>query len=161
MLTAASFAAVLLLTPAPAQTEAAWTDGESASATFTAMTLVAPSMTECTYSPALAGSSTISIKWRPPGNMTFQPGPNVDYRLDLEDSAGQLAGAVQITSFNTTGPAGGVYTSNVSFSAGNLNNRYRVTFRSKIGTQWLSATYSAARASYSGITARCAVSNPA
>lgn len=160
---AGALTCALLVVPAAGTTEAAWTDGETGSATFKAMTLQAPTMTGCTFNPGLVGlGSTVTIQWRAPANMAFAPGTNLDYGLAREDLAGQLLGLLTTTGFNTTGPVSGIYTSTVSFTTLTLGTRYRVTFRSKIGTQWLSAQASTAHATSSVLgPTTCTVAGPA
>lgn len=160
--TAGALTCALFAAPATTTTEAAWTAREINSATFKAMVLQAPTMTGCTFNPGLVGlGSTIRIQWTAPGNMVFQPATNLDYTLAREDGAGQLL-PLTPTGFSTTGPAGGTYTSTISFTTLALGTRYRVNFRSKVGTQWLSNQSSAAHAtSPPVVSSTCTVSGPA
>lgn len=86
---AAALAAVgvvaALVLPAPEQTEAAWSDPEYASGTFTAMTVPAPIYTSCSASGLLGLTAVLTITWRAPAGSS---GLTLEY--GQSDSSGLL-----------------------------------------------------------------------
>lgn len=110
-LLSAMLVALTLLVPAPEQTEASWTDGENAKATFTATSVPAPIIRSCTAASLL--SKTTTVKWEMPTNSTYSA--NDITTSGGQDLLGLGLGIGLIAGGSTTGPDGsGIFTTKYS-----------------------------------------------
>jgi hypothetical protein len=143
------------------QTEAAWADGESGTAAFTALTVPRPVLgSTCTLVPGLGGlTPVITVTWTVPAGSGFTSA-NAQYAVGdvngLELIVGPLLGSV-----STTGPAaGGVYTTQFGSGllSGLLGGTKSVGVRFLHPSGWTSA-WSQANASMSlaGTNPQCTV----
>lgn len=151
LLTAAGFAAALLVVPAGTGTTVAnWSVSEYGSGTLKALTVPPPVMiAPCTLSPGVAGTNpVITVNWQFPAGTAYSAPANVNYYVA---SGGLLANLTPValgSNLSTTGPVGGVYTTQFKSGilVGLLGGSYGVYLQTKDGSGWVS-TLAAANAS--------------
>lgn len=138
-------AAALILTIGLAgwtrETEAAWSAGEVATGSFTAMTVGAPTIVSCTAGGNVV-APTLSLRWSFPVGSGYTVPTNVNLYYS---NNGLIPNLLPITTgATTTGPdAGGVYTTtyNIGLLGGILSTQAAVAVQSRVGS-WTSAMVS-------------------
>lgn len=141
-------------------TDAAWSDAETATGSFAALTVARPALgATCTLVPGLAGlSPVITVTWTVPAGSGFTSA-NAQYGVGdlsgLEVVVGPLLGSV-----TTTGPVSGVYTTKFGSGllSGLLGGTKSVAVRFVHSSGWTSA-WSQANASMglAGTNPQCTV----
>lgn len=121
-----------------AQTEAAWSAGESATGSFTAMTVGAPTIVSCTAGGNVV-TPTLTLRWSFPVGSGYTVPTNVNLYYS---NNGLIPNLLPITTgATTTGPdGGGVYTTTYSIGllGGILSTQAAIAVQSKVGA-WTSA----------------------
>lgn len=151
LLTAAGFAAALLVVPAGTGTTAAnWSVSEYGSGTLKALTVPRPVMiAPCTLSPGVAGTNpVITVNWQFPAGTAYSAPANVNYYVARGGLLANLTPVALGSNLSTTGPVGGVYTTQFKSGilVGLLGGSYGVYLQTKDGSGWVS-TLAAANAS--------------
>jgi hypothetical protein len=96
----------------------------------------------CTLSPGFAGTSpVITVNWRFPAGTAYAAPANVNYYVANGGLLPNLTGVVLGTNLSTTGPVGGVYTTQFKSGVlgGLLGGSYGVYLQTKDGSGWVSS----------------------
>lgn len=143
LLAVAGVSAALCVVPAgTGATDASWSASEVGSGTLNALTVPPPVMIgPCTLSPGIAGTGpVITINWRFPAGTAYAAPANVNYYVASGGLLPNLTAVVLGTSLSTTGPVGGVYTTQFKSGVlgGLLGGSYGVYLQTKDGSGWVS-----------------------
>lgn len=137
VLAGATLIATIAITGSAHETDAAWTAGESAAGSFTAMTVGTPTIVSCTAGGNVA-APTLSMRWSFPAGSGYIVPTNANLYYS---NNGLIPNLLPITTgATTTGPdGGGVYTTtyNIGLLGGIISTQAAIAVESKVGT-WTS-----------------------
>ncbi|RIJ70124.1 hypothetical protein D1871_19955 [Nakamurella silvestris] len=108
--------------------EAAWTRNSYAESVFTTKTIPVPTILSCNLAPGIAGlTPVVTMTWQFPAGSGYVNPTNVNYYAADAGLVPVLVNSLLGTSLTTTGPVGGVYTT--QFKSALLSGLLGATFR--------------------------------
>ncbi|MEF3403571.1 hypothetical protein [Agromyces sp. CCNWLW203] len=136
-LAGATLIAAIAITGSTRETDAAWSAGEAAAGSFTAMTVGTPTIVGCTAGGNIV-APTLSMRWSFPAGSGYSVPTNANLYFS---NNGLIPNLLPITTgATTTGPdGGGVYTTtyDIGLLGGILSTQAAIAVESKVGT-WTS-----------------------
>jgi hypothetical protein len=123
--------AALVVATQSTPTDAAWSDPTAATDSFTALTVVAPTIVSCTAGGNVA-TPTLSVQWSFPAGSGYTSPTNINLYYS---NNGLIPNLLPITSgATTTGPTGGVYTTtyNIGLLGGILSTQAAIGLETKV-----------------------------